>query len=49
MLSDYIDAYIQAKKDGNKKEMQRIERDLSRLGMDKYSLLAIVDELEGER
>lgn len=46
MLSEIIDAYRMARREGNKNEMQRLEKQLSRLGMDRYSLMAIVDELD---
>ena len=50
MLSDYIEAYIEAKKNNNVKQMERIEKQLAKLGMDKHSLDVVVAELsKGER
>ena len=47
MLGDYIDAYIEAKENGDKKEMTRIEKDLAKLGMDRMTLKVVVaDEIE---
>lgn len=49
MLSDYIHAYIDAIVKGDKKEMERIERELRVLGMDRATLLAIAKiEAKGE-
>ena len=44
MLEDMIVEYEKAIKSGNKWAMQRIERDLAKLGMDKISLMLIVQE-----
>lgn len=44
MLSEYIHAYIAARKNGDKKEMERIEKDLEKLGMDRATLLMVVEE-----
>ena len=41
MLNDYITEYIAAKTRGDKETMNHIERDLSRLGMDRYTLQII--------
>ena len=38
MLSDYIDAYIKAKQNDDKKTMERIEKELAIIGMDKVTL-----------
>ena len=38
VLSDYIEMYKKAMNEGNDKEMKRIERDLSQLGMDRMTL-----------
>ena len=46
MLKDYIDQYIWAKQQGDEKEMRRIERDLEKLGMDKATLLMLIQEEE---
>ena len=46
MLGDYIQQYKQAMKDGNKKEMARIERDLAKMGMDKFTLKILAAEVE---
>ncbi len=47
MLGDYIDAYIEAKKNGCEKEMKRIEKDLAKLGMDKHTLdVVVADEMQ---
>ena len=48
MLSDYIDEYAAAKKNGDEKKMKQIERDLASLGMDKHTLLTILKEMETE-
>jgi hypothetical protein len=47
-MSEYIEAYLQALKAKDKKEMARIERDLQKLGMDKYTLMAVVKEMMKE-
>ena len=41
MLQEYITKYIAAKNAGDKKTMSRIERDLSKLGMDRHTLLTL--------
>lgn len=48
MLSEVIDMYIKARQDGNVKEQERIEKKLSRIGMDKMTLMVIVKEKEKE-
>lgn len=49
MLNDYITDYIKAKRDNDTKSMKQIEKDLAKLGMDKATLLVLVEELEKER
>ena len=44
-MSEYIEAYIKALRANDKKEMSRIERDLRKLGMDRYTLIVLVKEL----
>ncbi len=44
MLEEYIQKYEAAQKEGDKKTMARIERALSSIGMDRYTLLTIVAE-----
>lgn len=44
MLSDVIDMYIEALNKGDKKECERLEKKLYRLGMDKATLMIIVRE-----
>lgn len=46
MLNDYIQSYIVAKKKGDKRKMEQIERELQRLGMDRMTLLAVVSDLK---
>lgn len=46
MLNDYIQSYIAAKKEGDKKKMEQIERDLAKLGMDRMTLRAVVADTE---
>ena len=43
MLSDYIDAYIKAKQNDDKKTMERIEKELAIIGMDKATLNALIN------
>lgn len=45
MLSDYIQSYIEAKKNADKPKMQQIERELRRLGMDIVTLETLAREL----
>ena len=45
MLGEYIELYKKAKEEGNEKEMKRIEKDLAKLGMDRYTLTIIVNEM----
>ena len=47
-MSEYIEAYVKALKANDKKEMARIERDLQKLGMDRYTLLTVVKEVMKE-
>lgn len=49
MLDDYIQDYIRATKENDKKSMDRIERDLRKLGMDKLTLKVLVNEALTER
>lgn len=44
MLSEVIDMYINALEKGDKKEQERLEKKLYRLGMDKATLMIIVRE-----
>lgn len=44
-MSEYIEAYVKALKANDRKEMARIERDLQKLGMDRYTLIVLVKEL----
>ena len=44
MLRDYIIAYKKAMENKDEKEMKRIEKDLSQLGMDRYTLRMLVKE-----
>ena len=44
MLGEFIEAYEEAMDAGNKEAMLRIEKQLQRLGMDKRSLMVIVQE-----
>lgn len=44
MLVDYIRKYIAAEDTGDQKGMRQIERELSRLGMDKATLLMLSGE-----
>lgn len=45
MLNDYIQAYKQAIKEKNTKEMERIEKDLQKLGMDRLTLRLLTKEV----
>ena len=45
MLNDYIQAYKKAIKERNAKEMERIERDLKKLGMDVLTLRLLTKEV----
>lgn len=51
MLGDLIEKYEKAMSKNDKKGMDRIERQLASVGMDRRSLLAIVEERRnnGER
>lgn len=44
MLGEYIDQYVDAYKKNDRKAMEKIEKDLSKVGMDKYTLMQIVKE-----
>lgn len=46
MLSEYIHDYVDAKKQGDCVKMKQIEDDLKKLGMDRYTLMAIVKDIE---
>ena len=46
MLSDYIQSYIEAKKNADKPKMEQIERELRQLGMDIVTLETLVREFE---
>jgi hypothetical protein len=48
MLSDYVNAYVQAIKDNDIKEKKRIENDMVRLGMDVMTLKILAREMTGE-
>lgn len=45
MLSDYIQSYIEAKKNADKSKMEQIERELRQLGMDIVTLETLTREL----
>ena len=44
MLSDYIEAYKEALKNKDKKQQEKIERDLAKLGMDRFTLQILAKE-----
>ena len=44
MLSDYINAYVEAIKANDEKSKVRIEKDLAKLGMDRYTLSMLAKE-----
>lgn len=44
MLSEYIDNYVKALKNKDKKAQAKIEKDLAKLGMDKMTLMILVAE-----
>ena len=44
MLSEYIEAYKEALKNKDEKQQERIERDLAKLGMDRFTLQILVKE-----
>ncbi len=46
MLTDYIDRYREALKQGDHKTAREIERALAMLGMDRATLMVIVKEME---
>lgn len=46
MLEEYIKQYVAAKKEGDAKEMRRIEKELSSLGMDQMTLDMLAKEYE---
>lgn len=49
MLAEYITAYIDAIVKCDKREMERIERELRALGMDRATLMAVAKiEMKGE-
>lgn len=45
MLGEYIEQYKKAMEEGDKKEMERIEKDLAKLGMDKMTLMLLAKEV----
>jgi len=45
MLNDYIQAYKKAMKEKDTKEMERIEKDLKKLGMDRLTLRLLTKEV----
>lgn len=45
MLEDYIKEYKEALKNKDVKNQKRIEKELSILGMDKYTLMILVNEV----
>lgn len=46
MLEEYIKQYVAAKTAGDAKEMRRIEKELSSLGMDQMTLDVLAREYE---
>lgn len=49
MLAEYITTYIDAIVKDDKREMERIERELRALGMDRATLMAVAKiEMKGE-
>lgn len=48
MLEEFIRAYEEAEREGKKSVMMKIERQLQSIGMDRASLLAIVEERKKE-
>ena len=48
MLDDYIQDYIRAMKENDKKSMERIDRELGKLRMDKLTLKVLVNEALAE-
>lgn len=48
MLHDYITDYISASERGDYALMDEIEKDLAKVGMDKQTLIELVDELKRE-
>jgi len=44
MLSDYIEAYKKAIENKNIKEQERIEKEVRKLGMDKFTLMFLARE-----
>lgn len=46
MLTEYIMEYAKARKEGDKKSMKSIERDLNKLGMDSITLNALADDVD---
>ena len=44
MLGEYIEMYKKAMKENNEKEMKRIEKDLTKLGMDRMTLRILAKE-----
>ena len=48
MLDDYIQDYIRAMKENDKKSMERIDREFGKLRMDKLTLKVLVNEALAE-
>ena len=44
MLEEYLTMYEEALKNKDEKSIKRIERELSMLGMDKYTLMILMGE-----
>ena len=44
MLSDYINDYIDAIIAKDEKKMRKIEKELARIGMDRYTLVTLAKE-----
>ena len=48
MLSDAIKKYVKAKRENDTKEMDRIEKLLAKVGMDRQTLMVVIKEMEEE-
>lgn len=48
MLRDYIEAYIEAEKNRDRKEMKRIENEMRKLGVDRITFALMVTEVKEE-
>lgn len=44
MINDYLIEYEEAMEKGDSKRMRQIERDLASVGMDKMTILVLIDE-----